>query len=82
MSDDTEYTWLVEAPGPYYLSVRKMAHHEFFWSADPHRALRFYTLEQADNIMMALRHLRPDLFGFAKNLRDPKPVQQRILRCR
>lgn len=82
MNDDTEFTWLVEAPGPHYLSTRGGgSKSEFVWHKDANRALRFYTLEQADAVLCAIRKLQPDLFAFAANLHDPKPVQHGFL-CR
>lgn len=77
---DTEFTWLVEAPGPHYLATRVVGRQsEFVWLTDANRALRFYTLEQADGVMCALKKLQPDLFAFASNLRDAKPTQHGFL---
>lgn len=76
MSDDTEYTWMIEAPGPYYLVTRVIGRQsDFAWESDPHKALRFYSLSQAEGVLYAVMRLAPDLFSFAKNLRDAKPVQ-------
>ena len=38
-------------------------------------AIRFYDAVQADGVMMALRRMDPDLFGFARTLGDARPVE-------
>lgn len=77
---NTEFTWLVEAPGPHYLATRVIGKQsEFMWTADANRALRFYTLEQTESVIWALYKLQPDLFSFAKTLRDAKAVQHGFL---
>lgn len=76
MSDDTEYTWLIEAPGPHYLSTHVLGRQsEFTWVKDANAALRFYTVQQSDGVLYALRKLQPELFAFARNLGDPRSVQ-------
>lgn len=69
------FAWLIEAPGPHYLSVRKLSLQEFHWTPDPHGALRFWSRDQADGVMMAVRHMAPQLFAFAASLRDARPVE-------
>ncbi len=64
--------WLIEAPGLNYLGARDRA---FFWTKDHAKALRFYSKEQADGAMMAIRELVPKLFGFAYTLGDASPVE-------
>ena len=74
MSAD-EYAWLIEAPGQNYLAARKLAGYEFHWTVDHNKALRFFSKEQADLVMMAVRQLAPSLFAFAVNLGDARPVE-------
>ncbi len=69
------FAWLIEAPGQNYLSYRHLGRHEFHWTKDHTRALRFFSLEQADNVMMAIRELAPTLFAFAITLGEAKPVE-------
>lgn len=72
----TDFAWLIEAPGPYYLEARELGHmYDFHWTRDPNRALRFHSEKQADATMMALRTTQPALFGFAKNLTDPRAIE-------
>lgn len=71
----TEFAWLIEAPGPHYLGVRNLGGHEFFWTADVNEALRFFSEDQADLTMMAVREARPRLFDFASNLRMSQAVE-------
>ncbi len=71
----TDFSWLIEAPGPYYLGARKVGRYEFFWTDNPSRATRFMSAEQADGVMMAVRELKPDMFAFAVNLRDARPIE-------
>ena len=71
----SDFAWLIEAPGPFYLEAKKLSRYAFRWTVDPNRALRFFSKEQADMTMMAVCELNPDLFKFADNLRDARPVQ-------
>jgi len=76
----TDYFWLIEAPGQRYLSAVKIGNaYAFKWTEDYLRALRFCNSEQADLTMMALRQLDPELFGFAKTLGDAKPTEHKWL---
>lgn len=68
--------WLVEAPGPRYLATRKVGRDEFYWSVNVSQATRFWSREQADGVMMALRELSPDLFAFAATLGDAWPREK------
>ena len=70
----TEFSWLVEAPGPRYLGTREIGHQtSFYWTADAVKAVRFFSREQADGVMMAVRELNPDLWAFARNLGEAWP---------
>lgn len=69
------FAWLIEAPGQHYLAVRAVAGNKFFWVQDHGAALRFFSEEQADLAMLAIRQLDPELFGFAKTLGEAKPVE-------
>lgn len=76
MSDKTQFSWLIEAPGPNYLYVRTIGLvPDFAWTKDHNKALPFVSQEQADTTMMAIRGLAPALFGFAVTLGDAKPVE-------
>lgn len=71
-----DFRWLIEAPGQWYLSVSKLGQtHEFKWTQYHNRALCFRSFEQADMTMMAVRDLKPSLFGFATTLGDAKAVE-------
>ena len=70
-----QFAWLIEAPGQMYLSVRKLAGHEFHWTKDHDKAIRFFSQEQADLVMMAVREERPDLFAFAQLLGEARPIE-------
>lgn len=72
----TSFAWLVEAPGPHYLAVRKCPgdyRGEFYWSRDANDALRFFNKEQADLTATGLRALNPTLWGFAGSLGEAWP---------
>lgn len=69
------HAWLIEAPGHYYLAARTHSVHEFHWTQDSLKALRFANEEQADQAMMALREIKPELFMFARNLGEPRPIE-------
>jgi hypothetical protein len=71
----TDFAWLIEAPGPHYLGTRTLGVHEFFWTTDASRAVRFVSREAADGVMMAVRHMAPALFAFAVTLGDARPVE-------
>lgn len=72
----TDFAWLIEAPGQHYLAVRKLGGvHEFHWSQDHAKALRFRDQPQADEAMMAIRELNRDLFKFDGVLAPAKPVE-------
>lgn len=78
----SDYRWLIEAPGTNYLAVREIAHkHTFHWTADHDKALHFRTKEQADGLMMAVRQLSPELFGFAETLGDANAVEHAWMRA-
>jgi hypothetical protein len=68
--------WLIEAPGLKYLATRFLGKYEFHWTADRNAALKFYTEQQADMTMMAVRESEPHLFAFAALLGDAKPVAE------
>lgn len=69
------FCWLIEAPGAHFLATRTLGCHEFHWTTDPNAALRFWSEQQADQTMMAVRELNPDLFGFAVTLGDARAVE-------
>jgi hypothetical protein len=72
----TDFAWLIEAPGQNYLEAREIGHYpEFVWTTDHTRALRFYSKDQADKVMMAVRRLDPKLWAFAVNLGEAWPVE-------
>lgn len=72
----TDFAWLIEAPGQNYLAVRVIAKvSEFHWSKDHNKALRFYNHDQADAVMMAVRNLEKELFGFALTLGEARPIE-------
>ena len=81
LAEAEQYHWLIEAPGPYWLTVRNIGHqHKFHWSADHTEAIRFQTGRQADATMMAIRTTSPELFAFAALLADARAVEHGWLR--
>ena len=71
-----QFAWVIEAPGQRYLAPREIGlHYHFHWTQDHNLALRFYSREQADLTMMAIRDFNPSLFAFAVNLGDAHPVE-------
>jgi len=71
----TDFKWLIEAPGQQYLTACKIgSSYTFKWTKDHMKAIRFLNEEQADLIMMSVRELDKDLFGFAVTLGDAKAV--------
>lgn len=74
---NTDFAWLIEAPGARYLGVREFPKYcfEFFWATDHEQATRFYSEAQADGVMMAVRRMEPALFAFAVNLGDARPIE-------
>ncbi|MDE2096623.1 MAG: hypothetical protein KGL39_05195 [Patescibacteria group bacterium] len=76
----SDFRWLIEAPGPNYLSAYNVAmSHEFYWTRDANKALAFRNKDQADAVMMAVRQLAPSLFTFALQLGDAKAVEHGFL---
>ena len=76
MESEANFVWLIEAPGQYYLATRRIAHSsEFVWLKDPHRAVRFMTREQADEVHYALKDLHPELFAYARVLGDARSTE-------
>lgn len=69
------FAWLIEAPGPRYLAVREVPkmYGEFIWTDDPNKALRFWSKEQCDKTMLAIRRMDPPLFGFEVTLGNAWP---------
>jgi hypothetical protein len=77
-----EFAWLIEGPGPHYLCVSKSStDHLFTWSKDHDKALRFWTCQQADDAMMALRRIEPALFK-SPYPQEPRPVEHGWTRTR
>lgn len=72
---DTDFAWLIEAPGTKYLATRRLGINEFYWTSDHNTALRFISEQQADGVMMAVRELVPPLFEFARTLGEARPVE-------
>jgi hypothetical protein len=71
-----DFSWLIEAPGQNYLATREIGHDpRFFWTNDHAKAIRFISKEQADGVMMAVRQLAPELWAFAMNLGEARPVE-------
>jgi hypothetical protein len=71
-----DFRWLIEAPGTKYLAVRRIkTMADFVWTSDHNTALAFRTKEQADDLMMAVRDLKPDIFGFERTLGNAAPVE-------
>lgn len=69
------FAWLIEAPGPSYLSARKLGSiYEFFWSNNHDQGIRFLNGTQADLVMMAVREMAPQLFAWP-GPQYPKPVE-------
>lgn len=70
MSDN--FAWVIEAPGPRYLSVRRLGGiggmHDFVWSSEHQQAIRFMSEQQADLTMMAIRDMDRRINGFDKGL--------------
>jgi hypothetical protein len=59
---ERESFWLIEMQGPAYLTAHHSGGYEFRWTDQVNDAIRFYTREQADVVMMSVRQLRGDLF--------------------
>lgn len=71
-----DFRWLIEAPGPRYLATRRFSTFaELTWTADHDKALCFKNHEQADALMLSVRDLKPDLFGFEKTLGNARAVE-------
>ena len=80
MVDEGQFAWLIEAPGQRYLGAQTIDHQaSFHWTADAQKALRFWSKEQADQTMMAVRRLHPDLWGFALTLGEAWPREHKWL---
>ena len=72
----TDFAWLIEAPGTNYLGAREIGHlYDFYWTKDHNAALRFFNAKQADMVMMVAKRLCPELFAFAVNLGEARPVE-------
>jgi len=70
------FKWLIEAPGQQYLTACKIdSLYTFKWTKDHLRAIRFMNEEQADLVMMSVRGLNRELFGFALTIGDAKAVE-------
>lgn len=73
--DKNNFSWLIEAPGSYYLCTRQLGGMwEFYWSKSHDKAIRFYDEIQADSVMMSVRCLKKDLFAFDSLLEAAKPT--------
>lgn len=66
---ETDFRWLIEAPGARYLAVQRLSISDNFeWTTDHSRALAFRSQEQADALMMAVRQIDRQINGFDKGL--------------
>lgn len=71
-----DFRWLIEAPGPQYLAVQKLQVGCFFqWTKDHNAALAVRSKEQAEDLMMAVRSIKPEIFGFEPMLGAAQPVE-------
>lgn len=68
------FGWLIEMQGPAYLAAKTCGGHEFCWTADPLKGIRFCSYDQANMVMMAVRQLVPELFPSCVT-QPPKPVE-------
>jgi len=90
MATETQFCWLIEAPGRRYLASRKLGHYyDFHWTESHDKALRFFSEEQADFTMMAVRQMDREydalqnygglrfgkLFSFEHSLGNAKAVE-------
>lgn len=65
----TDFRWLIEAPGPRYLTYGRLRMScNFVWTEDHNLALAFRSREQADGLMMAVRQMDRQINGFDKGL--------------
>ena len=84
----TDFRWLIEAPGPKYLTVQRFASSaDFEWTADHNKALAFSSEAQADDMLAALRQLDRQndsyagklswgkIFAFERTLSNAKAVE-------
>lgn len=77
----SDFRWLIEAPGPRYLSVQRLnLSDNFKWTEDHDKAIRFMSKEQADAVMMAVRqidrqYMGEHLFNFETTLGNARPVE-------
>jgi len=80
-----DFRWLIEAPGPRYLTVQRGA--DFEWTVDQNKALAFRSKEQADALMVAVRQMDREidahrrssfvaLFGFEGTLGTARAVER------
>lgn len=69
--------WVIKAPGDFFLAIRNFGGtSSFFWKEDDRETfIRFYSEEQADQVMEAVRALNPELFQFARVLKDAQAVE-------
>lgn len=55
---ETDFRWLIEAPGQRYLAVQRLSMSDnFIWTTDHDKALAFRSEAQADAMMMAVRQM-------------------------
>lgn len=70
-----QFAWLIEVSGPHYLCVRDVGNRRTFeWTRDHDAAIRFHSSQQADEVMMAVRELRRELFIFPTG-EEARPVE-------
>lgn len=78
-----DFRWLIEAPGPRYLSVRSFKgglERDFVWTTNHDDAIALRSQEQAEALMLAVRQMDRDhcgglLFNFERVLSNAKPVE-------
>lgn len=76
MPSELSFRWLIEAPGQRYLAIRRIGSStHFHWTQDHNTALYFRDESQADDVLFAIKELKPELFGFASTLGDAHPVE-------
>jgi hypothetical protein len=81
---ETDFRWLIEAPGRKYLAIQRLSgSNNFKWTEDHNDALAFRSEEQANALMMAVRQWNEvicggpylGLFGFEVTLGNAKAVE-------
>jgi hypothetical protein len=75
ISGNTQFAWLIETDGPYYIYADKIGGGaRFGWTQDHSKAIRFARKCDADDALDALRETLPKLFDFP-TMQGAKPVE-------